>query len=144
MTDAKYYTMLASVIALFGATLYLLYLAVFPFPIPDYKNSPFPVKTPEVRPGDYVVYTIDYCRGEGIPPAVITRELLNDVVITLPEITSKFDEGCNMIDVARDQIPSFAPPGTYKIRLTAHFQVSPLQNRVKIVETEEFTVLPPL
>lgn len=136
--------MLTSIVALFSATLYLLYLAVYPFPLPEYKNEPFPVKTKEVRPGDYVVYTIEYCRTDDMPPAIITRELLNDVVITLPEITSKFDPGCNKIDVARDQIPLFAPPGVYKIRLTASFHVTPLQHRVKVIETEEFTVLPPL
>jgi hypothetical protein len=122
--------------------LYVVYLAVFPFPIPEYKNVPFPVKTKEVHPGDYVTYTISYCRDDSMPAAVIGRELINDVVITLPEITSKFNPGCNVVDVTRDQIPMFAPPGTYKIRLIISFHVNQLQHRVIVVETEEFTVLP--
>ena len=89
---------------------------------------------------DCCLSTIDYCKHRNVQVDV-SRELIDGIVYTLPEISSNFPEGCHKIDVARVTIPEQVQPGTYKLRLTAVFNVNAFQQQTQVVETEEFEVI---
>lgn len=127
--------------AMLMAMLYIIYLALWPFPVINYTHVPMHVLTHTLRPGDMLSYELSYCKPEGVGPISISRQLVNDVVIELPEITDSMEDGCHTMTITRDQIPEFAPPGQYRLRQVVSFHVSPLQHRIVVIDTESFTVV---
>lgn len=142
MTNTRYYTLVGMLGVVALAVSYMGVLAFWPVPMVVYTNTPFPVLTKEVRPGEAVRYVVAYCREPGIGPVTVSRQFVNDVVIPLSDITSKMEDGCHEKVVEADRIPIFAPPGVYKIRIAVTQHVNPLRHVIQVNETEEFHVLP--
>jgi hypothetical protein len=101
-------------------------------------NSPLKVLTPVVRRGESLIYQADYCLYKKFPTTV-SRTLVNDAVIVLPDVSSVGKLGCHKAEIQLG-IPAEAQPGRYYMEGLATYQVSPRRSVVVEFSTEEFLV----
>lgn len=130
------------VVGIFLNLSYIAYLAFYPFKTVSFNNLPFPVLDQPVHAGDALLYEADYCRYTKVP-SHLTRTLIGPTVITIAEDTSITDVGCRKIKVKNTVIPSYAPPGTYYLKITVCYQVTPLHNICHEIRTIDFKVIEP-
>lgn len=122
--------------------LYIGYLLFFPFKTLTVNSQPYKITTPQVHPGENVSYVADICRHTEVE-AVTKRSLISPAnTVYLPDRPSKLGTGCAEVTV-KALIPIETPEGRYKLHLDISYQVNPLRNITKTVETEEFDVIFP-
>lgn len=131
-------TRLAAAVVVFAALIsipaVLLLLAVFyevliAPPALVYVNSPFPVETPVVAPGDVVIVVVDRCANDPFAPDPViytfTRELVRidvtpNVHTGIPAGGSSFPHGCQYaFRSALNIVPLGTPNGKYYVSGTS-------------------------
>lgn len=139
-------------ISWFVAILYFFTLRLFPYRWIEYYNSPFPVHTKEVRVGDNLVYTVDYCRFND-KLATFSKDIISTnggVAISLASYSSSFGTNCKWytgnnghteVLIRSTVIPTNLPPGEYYMKMTVEQRANPVRILTLSVETEPFTVI---
>lgn len=124
-------------IAFFGVLLYWMFIPLNVMTV----VSPASILTPEVYPGENLVYEIDYCKYVD-KSAVVTRRLINGEVIALPTITTDAATGCHQLLIATTTIPEHLDPGVYSLEVALDYHLNPIRHAHYEFKTEEFVVLP--
>ena len=131
-------TIISLTIILFIASLYLYFIPLKPIEF----FSPYPVKTPVVKQGDFLRYTGNYCRNT-ILPAAASRVLVDKDGLVFPLLStvgSTTKKGCDKLDIAI-LIPESIPPNTYIMKITATINMNFLRIFTASSTTNEFEVI---
>lgn len=143
MNKGKIISYLSLILIVFVAAIigYAVFMSVYPFKTIDYMNSPFPILNDNqtVKAGDFVRFTVDYCRYTDLPTHV-SRSLENDIIYTLASSDVKNPTGCKT-SISQTLIPLGIAPGKYKLFITVSWNVNILRTIVKTIETQEFNVI---
>lgn len=114
-----------------------------------YYNTPFPIITKEVKPGEVLIYDVEYCRFND-RQATFSKDIISvdgSVGITLPSYESSFGQNCNgaetpdVVRVASTIIPEQLPPGLYIMKMTVEQQQNPIRTDSFSVQTEPFEIV---
>ena len=114
---------------------YQLFYPVIPFVI---NTIPVKVITKEVKPGDTLIYEVDYCRYDG-RTATVYRSFLGETNIATPSVASVSVLGCHTAKIPIS-VPDVTPPGTYHLGVNVKFQINPLRTETVSFHTEDFIV----
>lgn len=146
----SYLTLIVSGLAVLAA----FYWILSPFKWITYYNSPFPVHNEdrEVRVGEALAYTVDYCRFND-KLATFSKDIISTdgtKGITLPSYTSSFgtnckwytgDKGRSKVLITSTVIPPNLLPGEYIMKMTVEQKINPLRTMTLSVESEPFIVI---
>lgn len=115
--------------------IYLLFIPIKAFEVDG--NSK--ILTPVVKAGEVVSYQTTYCKHENVP-AVISKTLVDGILIPFAPYTSNVGIGCNST-VVFNTIPKFTPPGTYFIRILNSFRINSIRTTSYEYRTDDFEVI---
>lgn len=102
-------------------------------------KTPMEVLTPKVKAGEDVIYKADFCRY--YKGAVkVSRSLIGSTTVNEISTTSLSDTGCRVVE-GHYPVPSYAPPGIYKVKAVAEFQVNSSRVERVYYESKEFEVV---
>lgn len=122
------------------ATLLVLYWAIFPTKIIEYRNDTFTVEQETVEAGSPILLKHDYCFFTNAT-ARVNYTLVNGHTITFPEFNVHVEEGCRETVASSIVIPPYVPPGEHKLVLNVWYRVNPLRTAVhRKFESEPFMV----
>lgn len=145
MTDkVRFYLQLMSYFTLFLVGISLI--TVFYWTIKEYEpikfnNLPFKVDVQKIKPGEYIIYTVDYCKNSKVV-ADVDKTFVDGIIYTIPKEPQPFlEEGCHSKQFFM-YVPKALPPGIYTIKGVYTFQVNPLKKVSVYTETQKFEVLP--
>ncbi|MDP4227509.1 MAG: hypothetical protein Q8910_14105, partial [Bacteroidota bacterium] len=88
--------------------------------------------------GDDTTYMVDYCKYQN-PPVTVDKMFADGLLFRSDDLASKLSLGCHKEAVPL-HIPETLPPGTYKYRIIATYQINPLKTVTLVRETNWFTV----
>lgn len=133
------HTLVVASLSIFVAIFWLVY----PYNPIVITHDPFPVlnKNKVVHSGEVLVYRSSSCRNF-IGEIRVHRTLVNHSLIDFPD--SSFHQQkkeCRIFDNRTLLIPSYAPSGKYKLKISNFVQVNPIRTISVTAETEEFTVI---
>lgn len=117
----------------------LIFLLFFPYKVVTI-NSPQKVLTPIVKAGEAVTISSDYCKYIAIGGTASKDLVGGDISLPLTPVFSNTPTGCHIV-IRAYIVPSFTPPGKYKITTTTVYHVNFLRDVSVKYETEEFTVI---
>ena len=136
--ENNYRISLVIVILLILAVAYIGFLHIYPFKIAE-VHSPAKTLTSTVNAGETLQYEIDYCIYVN-SPVIITRRIINDMVITLPSIETVSKVGCGNDIVGTTVIPKTIPNGTYYMEITATHYINMFRKKTVSWDTEPFYI----
>jgi hypothetical protein len=120
----------------------LLYMILWPFRTLEPRVQPYHILTPVVHQGELVIYEANYCKYTTAPALVVRNlESTTGTVIGLPTTSTNLPTGCHIAQSATTVVPTTAPPGTYKIRLTITYRVNALRDITVNLTTDYFNVI---
>jgi len=131
------FSIILSAMGLLGYILYLLY---FPFKPMEYKYTTLPILKKQVKRGEAIQFTMDYCRNTDIPTTVY-RQFVNDVLVYLPTVESRGAKGCRQILVNTVIAPEALPSGKAHYEFSVHVKVNPLRTITYELRTEDFEII---
>ena len=94
----------------------------------------------EVYPRESLIYSLDMDKRMALP-AVITKQLVNDFIITYSPIIGNMPVGKHNKQV-KLKIPRSAEPGAYKLRWEGIYKVNPMRSVSVIAWSEPFNIMP--
>lgn len=133
---------IATLITAFVLILLVGYWVLWPYKILTDYSSNVSVSTNTLRPGDPVIIKIHACKHYDLPE-LISRELVDGFVYTLPSVQMFYPVGCHEMNIWVP-IPFNTPPGVYRISMTSEFKPNPLRSVYYPWHTNQFEVLPRL
>ena len=127
----------------FCILMYVLYRTFNPVQVIVLNAYPMRVITTENYRGSIgMTYEIDYCKHVDVI-ATLARELVatdgRDLVVMLPLVAGALPIGCHLYH-ATEMIPTYVPPGRYKLRVTRMYRMSVHYDIPPVLETQEFEV----
>lgn len=125
------------------AVLWGLYLAFWPMKTIEIQRED-QILNPgkRVKPGEALIYQIHYCKYTN-KQAAVNRYLQGDsVTYPLPPAVNNIPAGCRIAVVRNAIIPPGITPGTYRLQLSATYQLNPLRSETVTHQSEEFEVTP--
>ena len=131
---------MAVLILVFVTMTYVIFMLFWPFQT-IVVESPCKVITPVVKAGDRVYYEFNYKKlaNRG---TILSKQLVNNTIIFYPIEQSNIESGPGeILKIVSVCVPIYAPPGKYKLFVTAVYRISPIRNITKRWETEEFEVV---
>jgi hypothetical protein len=155
MTQSRRYTdreihsqkhIILAVFAYLTLTLAFVSLAVvvfwlfWPYKVIEYPKKPFAiVEASKTAPqGGVLSYEYDYTKFMDVSVAV-DKQFVDGVIFQCDSETTRKPVGTGHVH-AEIPIPETLPPGTYKLRIIARYQVNPLRVVTETNETATFTV----
>lgn len=101
------------------------------------------IHTPaSVQAGTLLRYQVNYCHGLDTSQVLVNRELEDHGTnIPLPGLAYTTEQNCETVDRAVG-IPSFTPPGPYRLKITTEIEVNPLRHIRQEWRTDSFLVTP--
>jgi hypothetical protein len=143
---ARWLFILAIIVDLLGLA-YMGYLAFWPMKsIVVHGDDKILNPDKQVRPGEVLVYQIDYCKYTD-KQAAVTRSLKNEKTTApypLLAATNNVATGCRKATVRNLIIPDGVEPGFYTLELSVSYQLNPLRVATVRHRSERFEVLPKL
>lgn len=130
---------LASLGLAFITILIFFYWLFYPYKVMEAK-SPAKVLTPIVHAGDRLVFINEACKYMPLV-ATTTRQIIDNVVINLPEIKGNMPVGCHKMENKNIIIPDFMDTGEAKVLITNTYQVNPFRTVSYTYETEVFKIV---
>lgn len=109
-------------------------------PVKVFEIKEIYMLTPVVRAGSDAIYFVDYCRYFSGNIHVF-KSLDGASLIYSPEVVNSNPPGCRTAEVVFN-VPSYALPGTYRIKVVSEAQVNPIRTATVRFETNDFKVLP--
>jgi hypothetical protein len=137
----KYFVWIAymTIVSAIGLMLLIGFWLLYPYKTIDFKNLPFPVNKSEYKPGETLIYTVDYCKYTDVIPAV-TRFYVNGVIYLVSSAPAVMKpQGCAITHV-QIVIPESLMPDTYSLRISYAYKVNPLRTITMEAITVPFTV----
>lgn len=137
------YTLILGGIA---ALIIYMYFVFYPFKTIVVKrafvNNPTPAgqDLPTVKAGTTLSYTVDYCKYTTKGSSVQRQIISNADAIPYPPVTSIAKDGCHVVKIPLPISP-ITPPGVYKLRVSATYEVNALREITTNFETNNFRVL---
>lgn len=112
----------------------------YPYKTVSFNTTEHKVDTKVVHGGEYLQYTVDYCKYTDITPKV-TRYFVDEIkyLISDNEVAVKKDKGCGITNIFL-YIPKGLPPDVYQIELIYHYKVNPIREINVVSHTEKFIV----
>lgn len=121
--------------------LYFIHLIVCPITVIDI-NAPLVIENiDDVHAGDTVYYDFNYTKYHPYN-CVVTRQLINEFIVTFPSTESNLPLGKKVVKQSL-KIPKECRPGPHKLRGTLVYDVNFLRKIVYTVESPWFDVKPP-
>lgn len=128
----------------------VLYCWFYPYKTIVFLNEPFPIVNdglerdkdtgyPILYPGDKLYYQVEYNKYIN-KKCFVTRQLMNDYIITLDNLVGNVPNGYNKIKSCDVKIPLDCEPGKYYLRTTFSYQVNSLREISVIADTETFII----
>jgi PDZ domain-containing secreted protein len=94
----------------------------------------------KVESGDYLAYTVKYCKYLDISP-LVSKAFVDGIVYEIPQaVYEAYKPGCGEVEVML-YVPRNLPPGEYYIQTTHRYQVNPIQTVDIVTRTEQFKVI---
>lgn len=125
----------------------LAFWAWYPYKVVNTEPKPYKIIYPtnrEVRQGEEIVYQFNYVKTTDIIPTV-RRQFVDGLIFNVAgnenAVLGEAGEGLAQVQI---HIPETLPPGDYKLRIIATYELNPIRTYVNRSETETFTVLPSL
>ena len=112
----SYFTLLL----LIGVLGYATYLAYAPIKFIDIMNSPFPVVTPVLHPGDTLSFEVKYCAYR-VATGIVSQTVDGDKLIRLPTVFT-LHPGCYDV-ISQIPLPLDMPLGYHTIYNTGVYSV---------------------
>jgi len=129
-------TIVSALLIMSVATFWLVY----PYTVTDMYNQPFPVDKEIYKSGEYITYTVDYCKYHPISPT-LSRSFVDGLIYNIPDsIGNIYTPGCGSTKVLI-YIPIALPPGQYAVHTTFRWSVNPLKTIETTTRTQKFTVI---
>lgn len=129
------------IVALIFMVRILVWLA---FPGPGFQKVTITLGGSTVRTGTLLEYQVNYCLSDGENQVLVSRELeLEDhgTNIPLPGLAYTTERNCETVD-RHVGIPSFTPPGPYRLKITTDVHTNPLRSVRQIWRSPAFQVMP--
>jgi hypothetical protein len=114
----------------------------YPYNPIEYNVLPYPVlnENHQVRPGQILEYTVDYCKYTDVYPEVIKR-YVDGLIYEQPAGRGLVYEGCR-VQIVDNLVPSTLLPGYYRMQVIIEYKMNPIRTITYTNETEAFEVLP--
>jgi hypothetical protein len=119
--------------------LMLTFWMVYPYNPIVFNEAEFPVAAKQIKQGDMLFYTTDYCKYTTLP-ARVTRSFINSIIYVTPTTITNRPTGCHVI-VIGTLVPKELPLGMYYAEMSYQYQVNPIRTITIKVKTEEFEVI---
>jgi hypothetical protein len=117
----------------------IFYWLLYPYKPLVINQRPLPVLNKEVKKGDIVHYTFDYCKYAKIPTHV-NKKFSDGIEFALPEYDVNNPSGCRVQTIATE-IPMTLPEGEYIIIANYTYHVNPIRTITIKTHTEKFKVI---
>jgi len=101
-------------------------------------NSDVKVLTPKVRSGEYISYSLDYCKNVSLP-ATLTKEFIDGVIFATPPIVVNNPKGCNKT-VGQTLVPNL-PSGIYELRFSYIYKLNPIKEVTVVTTSTKFEIM---
>lgn len=118
---------------------YLGFNLLYPYPTMTVE-SPAPVLNKIVHPGEVLKVRIN-CEKFTDRPALVTRQLINEIIYVMPSYISNYTPGKSDRTSLTTKIPIELPPGEYYIRTTLEYEFPPFRKVTYTFDTEKFQVV---
>lgn len=116
---------------------YVGYLHFYPVKVFDI-NSIYMI-TPKVKAGNDAIYYVDYCRYFSGNIHVF-KTIDGPSLIYVPDAVNANPAGCRTAEVSLN-IPTYAVPGTYRIKIVSEAQVNLIKKVTVRFQTDTFEVI---
>ena len=117
----------------------IFYWLLYPYNPLVINQRPLPIVNKEVKKGDIVEYTFDYCKNTDMHTHV-NKKFSDGIEFALPEYDLSNPSGCRVQNIVTE-IPHTLPEGEYIIVATYTYDVNPLRRIVIKTHTEKFKVV---
>lgn len=118
----------------------LVFWAVYPYNFVKFNNTPYPVKDKTLYQGEYLEYTVDYCKYTDIEPESVERDFVDGIIFKSIDARANIRPGCNVAK-PKSIVPTTLPPGDYHLEITVTYRANPIRDITYTNKTETFTVL---
>lgn len=113
---------------------------LYPYKPIEFMDGDFKTNSEFVMQGEYLSYTIDYCKNNELTPQVSTS-FVDGIIYTTPRDPQAFyPKGCHIKNFLI-YIPKALPAGSYYIQHNYHFKVNPIRTIDIEAKTINFMVL---
>lgn len=118
----------------------LVYWALVPFkPVLEIPDNKLNVVNKEVKAGDDLILNYHVCK-RGNLTGLVTRYIEDNQVIALPDLYSRFPEGCATYNIPVT-IPINTPTDMYTFHAQVTYKVSPIKTVTYDFYSDEFKVI---
>jgi hypothetical protein len=117
----------------------IFYWLIYPYNPLVINERPLPVLNKEVKKGDSVYYTFDYCKNTD-KEAHVNKKFSDGIEFALPEFDLSNPSGCRIQTIATE-IPLPLPEGDYIIVATYSYDMNPIRRVVVKTHTQKFKVV---
>jgi hypothetical protein len=114
------------------------YWLLYPYKLLEIKNNPVPISATTVEGGEYISYTLDFCRFTDLP-ATVTRQFIDGVVYTTPTIIVQDTARCGSRETLV-RVPPTLLPDTYHMHIIIQIKVNPIRTMTYRFETQPFEI----
>lgn len=116
----------------------IIYWLFYPYK-PVAFTSKFVEYPAEVKQGDYIYYSFNYCKYTDREPQV-KREFINGIIFQSADTRAKVETGCGKA-IVKQKIPEELPAGTYVFRTTVTYKMNPVRSVTYSNQTNSFKVI---
>lgn len=128
-------------VIMFAAVLSFLffYKAFFPDKVLQLNANNLPVTPAEVRAGEQITFTVDYCKYKAVP-SNLTISFVDGQLVGSFNTTRNFATGCHKQDVTVD-VPVTLKPDEYYLEIEILYTGGFLQDESHSLRTQKFRVI---
>ncbi len=131
---------LATAYIFLGLIAYFLFWPTQTLTIIGYDEThPIPIENPLVRPGEALVYKLNYCKYTATP-SVVHRTFIDGQVIILTDTPGALPVGCHVVTVKTAVVPATINPGRYYLDVQVVYKINPFRNEYIHYRTAYFNV----
>lgn len=137
------------IVFILGASILLNGLVIWGYyrassaPVIVYNQEYLPVTTPQVKRGERVGYTVDFCKNREVEGSVVRSLIYADGSQIVDEQSSSTAQatGCRSINVLSYTVPANAKLGKVRLLITTIYKTSTLQPQTFRKFTQEFEIV---
>jgi hypothetical protein len=123
-----------------AALLLVAFWMFYPYKTITQEPKPFKLVGSNVTTqGGVISYEYSYCKYTD-KQATVSKQFVDGLTFQSEDIATVLDKGCGHVH-RQINIPETLPPGEYKMRIIAVYDMNPLRQIEIVNETEEFKVL---
>ena len=132
---------MSMLIAGYAIVAILLYWAIFPYRVLEYKDKVLPLKQTQLRPGDEITVHHRFCKYTDVELYGLVA-LEDGVILSLPPVVSRTLPGCYDRWGVVAKVPLFMrSKETARIHYTLSYKVNPIRTIKYELFTEPFSIV---